>query len=234
MIDQRVETAVQAPFMRYLLRQEDGTYIAKIVEFPGIIAEGDTPDAAMESVDDALQGVVETMLEDHEEIPIPVSEREFSGRLVLRMPPSLHERAAIASKLEGVSLNRYLSNAVAFYVGIGHLPRRSSDLADFVQGVVSTDLPSSTAGTPAMYRSAELAASVPELLILWSRLLPETQSELLRDLRSSYAPLPGGTVSIVGEIDTQEEELVVFWRFLSPEERASFHERVRVLVAADR
>jgi len=35
-----------------------------------------------------------------------------SGRLVLRMPPELHSRAAVAAKSEGKSLNIWVSEAV--------------------------------------------------------------------------------------------------------------------------
>ncbi|AJI94556.1 hicB family protein [Yersinia ruckeri] len=40
--------------------------------------------------------------------PVPLSEKQFSGKLVLRMPPDQHRRLAISAIEEGISLNRYL------------------------------------------------------------------------------------------------------------------------------
>ena len=55
----------------------------------------------------------------------------------LRLLPSVHERASMLARLEGVSLNRLLSNAVSHYVGYlggAHdaAPRRSTPRATAV------------------------------------------------------------------------------------------------------
>ncbi|MBE9077756.1 type II toxin-antitoxin system HicB family antitoxin [Romeria aff. gracilis LEGE 07310] len=53
--------------------------------------------AFRESVDDYL-----AFCEEHGEVP----DKPFSGRLMLRLPPELHRKVDMSSKLEGKSLQR--------------------------------------------------------------------------------------------------------------------------------
>lgn len=126
-VERKIAEIVARPYARLLERGVDGVYTATILEFPGCISEGDTPDEAVRNVDEALAGIVDVMLEDGLPIPEPLGTREYSGRVVLRIPPSLHARAVHVAEREGVSLNRLLSNAVAEYVGakLGNTQRAS-------------------------------------------------------------------------------------------------------------
>ena len=45
--------------------------------------------------------------------PQALAEKNFSGKLVLRMTPEQHRRLAIGAMEEGVSLNRYLCARLA-------------------------------------------------------------------------------------------------------------------------
>lgn len=112
-----IEAIVARPYARVLERGEDGVYTAFMAEVPGCIAEGGTPDQAIAHLDEAFTGIVRSMLRADDDIPDPLATREYSGRLMLRVPPSLHARAALYAALEGVSLNRLLSDAVAEHVG---------------------------------------------------------------------------------------------------------------------
>ncbi len=115
--DEEVERIASQPYARMLIPDiEDGGYVARVLEFPGCISEGDTPNEAIENIEEALRLIVEVMVERGDAIPEPLSTREFSGRLNLRIPPTLHARATERAALEGVSLNRLLSDAVAQYV----------------------------------------------------------------------------------------------------------------------
>lgn len=115
----QAEAAVIAarPYARMLIPDiEDGGYVARVLEFPGCVSEGDAPNDAIENIEDALRLIVESMIERGDAIPEPLADREYSGRLNLRIPPTLHARATERAVLEGVSLNRLLSDAVAQYV----------------------------------------------------------------------------------------------------------------------
>ena len=117
-IEEAVQAAVKAPYSRVLTREEDGGYSASVLELPGCYSGGDTATEAMEMLDEAIELWVEAELEDGHDIPPPSRTVEYSGRLTLRLLPSIHERAALLAQHEGVSLNRYLASAISYYVGL--------------------------------------------------------------------------------------------------------------------
>lgn len=98
---------------------EDGRsgWVADILELPGCISQGDTPDEAVENIMDAMAGWIRVALEDGREIPTPQAESHYSGRFVLRLPASLHAQLARNAEAEGISLNQFVSSALAGAVG---------------------------------------------------------------------------------------------------------------------
>ena len=133
-IEGGVRAAVAAPYTRLFTREEDGGYSTSVLELPGCYSSGDTAQEAMELLDEAIAMWVEAELEDGHDIPPPSRAVEYSGRLTLRLLPSIHERAAVLAQHEGVSLNRYLASAISYYVGLGspqsylHRPRSGGPL----------------------------------------------------------------------------------------------------------
>ncbi|MBM4416052.1 MAG: type II toxin-antitoxin system HicB family antitoxin [Chloroflexi bacterium] len=111
-----VRAAQAAPYNRILVCENDGGYSAEVLEFPGCYASGSTADEAMRDLDEAIATWVRSELEQGHSIPEPIDE-QFSGRVMLRILPSLHRQAAIFARAEGSSLNRFLATAIAFYVG---------------------------------------------------------------------------------------------------------------------
>ena len=112
-----IRAAQLGPYARILTRDEDGRYAAEVLEFPGCFSSGDSAEEAMSNLDEAIEVWVGATLDEGAEVPPPMLHGEFSGRVTLRLLPSVHERAALLARLEGVSLNRLLSNAVSHYVG---------------------------------------------------------------------------------------------------------------------
>lgn len=95
---------------------EGGTYLAHHPDLPGCAAQGDTPDEAVANLDTARRLWIETRLEDGLFIPEPVDD-EPSGRVSLRMTPSLHAELNRVAIRKGVSLNLLLNTILAEYVG---------------------------------------------------------------------------------------------------------------------
>lgn len=118
------------PYTFDLSRGEDGIWTVQVDEFPGAISEGGTPDEAIANGSDALEGVIAVMLERGQSIPEPGETREYSGTLQLRIPPSLHARAAALARRDNVSLNRTLSAAVAYYLGYREASQQQEPDAD--------------------------------------------------------------------------------------------------------
>ena len=107
----RVAEVVSAPYARILRQTEDGVS-AEVLEFPGCYSAGADAASAWEGLEEAMALWVESQLAQGQEIPPPLAEGSYQGRISLRVLPSLHRRAALLSAAEGVSLNRWLSAAV--------------------------------------------------------------------------------------------------------------------------
>ena len=91
-------------------RDDEGEqyWVAEIPDLPGCVADGDTPDEAIESLQEAKRLWIEARLENGHPVPEPTDTRGYSGRLLLRMPKSLHRKLAAQSRREGTSLNLHV------------------------------------------------------------------------------------------------------------------------------
>jgi predicted RNase H-like HicB family nuclease len=115
---------LKKPYTRVLIPDEEsGTFTARIVEFPGCLAQGDSPTDAYERLEAAAESWIEAALEMQQEIPQPASGSGFSGRFALRLPRGLHRQAAQLAELEGTSLNQFIVSTIAEKVGCVNLYR---------------------------------------------------------------------------------------------------------------
>lgn len=101
-----------------LERENDGSWVAEVVEMPGCLAAGDDPTDAVAMLRRSFELWVEDARERGLSVPPPLSTGP-SGRLLLRLPRSLHVRAARAAARDGVSVNAFVTAAVAERVGAG-------------------------------------------------------------------------------------------------------------------
>lgn len=108
---------LKGPYARTLIPEEGGGYSAEILEFPGCYSFGDTPDEAMRNLEDAAANWIEATLAQGQSIPEPSAHHEFSGKFLLRMPPSVQRKAAQLADRERMSLNTYLVSAISAAVG---------------------------------------------------------------------------------------------------------------------
>ena len=116
---------LKEPYSRVLIPDvETGTYTAKIAEFPGCIAQGDTPEEAYRNLEAAAESWIEELLDMGQQVPEPAVNNQYSGRIALRLPKSLHRKAAQLAEREGTSLNQFLVAAIAEQVGSGGLYAR--------------------------------------------------------------------------------------------------------------
>lgn len=112
------------PYSRILVPDSAGRYFAEVLEFPGCFSEGDTPGQAMDNLNEAMEAWIEAALESGQSIPDPVATAGYSGRVLLRLPKSLHREAARRAEMDGVSLNQYLVAAIAARAGADELADR--------------------------------------------------------------------------------------------------------------
>jgi antitoxin HicB len=86
----------------------EGGYVAEIKDLPGCLTQGETLEETIDNIDEAKELWIETVYESGKEIPLPSTEISYSGKLLLRIPKSLHRRLAETAEKEGVSLNQYI------------------------------------------------------------------------------------------------------------------------------
>ena len=68
-------------------------------------------------LEDVAWGWLEAALDKGRAIPEPMENIEFSGKLVLRLPKSLHKKASRAAERDGISLNQFIVSSLAQQVG---------------------------------------------------------------------------------------------------------------------
>ena len=124
----RIEQLLKKPYSRILIPDDDsGTFAAEILEFPGCIAQGDTPDQAYSNLEEAATGWVESALDLGQEIPDPFLNQGFSGKIALRLPRSIHRQAALLAQRDNTSLNQFLLAAISERVGAASLYARMAE-----------------------------------------------------------------------------------------------------------
>lgn len=105
------------PYARRLVPDPSGGYVATIQEFPGLVAEGDSADEALQSLEVAAEDWIASCLETGRAIPEPVALGGYSGKIALRIPRGLHKRSVEMASSEGSSLNQWLTTAISHYLG---------------------------------------------------------------------------------------------------------------------
>ena len=88
-------------------------WVAEVVELPGCISQGESPDEAVVRVRDAMSGWISVALEDDLDIPEPSDSSPYSGQFRVRLPKGLHAAISRAAAREGVSLNQFVTGALA-------------------------------------------------------------------------------------------------------------------------
>ncbi len=109
------------PYHFAIARDEDAAgddaWVARVEELEGCEARGRTPQEAAANVRGALEAWIAPALARGQQIPAPRAAATHSGRLLLRMAPTLHAELARAAEREDVSLNQFVSSALAGAVG---------------------------------------------------------------------------------------------------------------------
>lgn len=130
----KVDDYLKLPYTRSVIPQPDGSFHAEILEFPGCIATGETPEEAYRVLEEVAESWIEASIEVGRTIPPPLESHDYSGKTVVRMPRSLHRKAAIVAQRNGVSLNHFIVSAIG--VAIGQSDERPGRTAQVAQNAV--------------------------------------------------------------------------------------------------
>jgi predicted RNase H-like HicB family nuclease len=88
-------------------------YVVEIKELQGCLTQAETLDEAIANINEARQLWVETAYENGDDIPLPSTDDTYSGRLLVRIPKSLHRRLTEKARAENVSLNQYIMSVLS-------------------------------------------------------------------------------------------------------------------------
>jgi antitoxin HicB len=113
------ESYLDQPYHIELVRESGpgGGWSARIEELADCVAHGSTHDEAVLRVEEAMRAWITDAQAHGREIPRPRAPGRHSGRLLVRMPQSLHGDLARAAEREEVSLNQFITGALASAIG---------------------------------------------------------------------------------------------------------------------
>jgi len=114
------------PYPVTLVHEDNDQWVATIDALPGCSGRGPTPDEAVERAAEAMTIWLASARRDGKDIPEPKTAQSHSGRLLLRMPQTLHAELARVAEREKVSLNQFITDVLAGALGwrtTGQKPR---------------------------------------------------------------------------------------------------------------
>lgn len=118
--DRTVERYLALPYHVTLVRDgdgENGPWVAQVEELAGCTSRAETAEQAASGIQQAMSDWISEALREGREVPEPKPVDEHSGRLLLRMPRTLHAELTRLAEREGVSLNQFITDALASAVG---------------------------------------------------------------------------------------------------------------------
>jgi antitoxin HicB len=108
------------PYKVEIIHDEDG-WFAKVLDLPGCMTWANSYEELKPMIEDAKLGWIEDALEHGDPVPEPRNNKDFSGKVNLRMPKSLHRDLTRQAEDEGVSLNQLMVAYLARGLGRGSI-----------------------------------------------------------------------------------------------------------------
>lgn len=93
--------------------EDDGEYVGLCTEFMSLSWLDESPEAALIGIRNVVSDVVADLEENGEQIPVPIANRNYSGKFMVRIPPDTHRILALQAAEAGISLNRLASSKLS-------------------------------------------------------------------------------------------------------------------------
>jgi predicted RNase H-like HicB family nuclease len=117
-LKQAIEKYLELPYTFTVAKDTDGDcepyFYAQVNELPGCVSDGKTAEEALRNIKDSMYDWIETALINGDRVPEP---NQCSGKFSVRIPPSLHQDLINKTHREGVSINQFITTAIARAVG---------------------------------------------------------------------------------------------------------------------
>ncbi len=98
---------------------EYGEYAGRCIELPWLSQWAPTMQNAIASVEQAVDAYIAECEAAGQDVPPPLTERQFSGKFVVRTSPALHARLTVEAAEQNVSLNHWVVQKLADRPPIG-------------------------------------------------------------------------------------------------------------------
>ncbi len=85
---------------------EDEAHIGTVAELPSLSWVAETQIDAMTGVVALVEDVLQDMLSNNEPLPEAISDRQYSGKFMVRLTPEAHRQLATDAAEQNVSINR--------------------------------------------------------------------------------------------------------------------------------
>jgi antitoxin HicB len=105
-IEAQVQEIMKRPYRKVISGDADEGFLIQVPDLPGCMTAGETMEEAVTMLQEAMALWLTVALEDGLPIPEPTPVPEYSGRLLVRMPKTLHQRLIERAEVEGVSANQ--------------------------------------------------------------------------------------------------------------------------------
>lgn len=130
--------------LKAISKEDGGGWLAEINELKGCIADGENKSEALENLETAKRLWIETALKRKITIPLPEKDdfEDYSGKLTLRMPKSLHQKISQMASKEDISINQYILSTISFNLGQKELLNKIESLQSERRSInIKVDLP---------------------------------------------------------------------------------------------
>jgi len=115
-IEAQTRAIMRRPYRKVISGDDEEGYLSEVPDLPGCMTAGETVAEAVAMLDEAMLLWIGAALEHGNAIPEPSSGHEYNGRLLVRMPKTLHRRLIERAQDEGVSANQLAVVLLAKYL----------------------------------------------------------------------------------------------------------------------
>ncbi len=108
MVRKSLEDYLSLEYPFHVIADPDGGYVVEFPDLPGCLTQVDSLEELPAMVEEARRIWITTAYEHGMDISLPSQPEEYSGKINLRVPRTLHRSLAGAAERQGVSLNQYV------------------------------------------------------------------------------------------------------------------------------
>ena len=125
-LEKSLEYYVGLSYPVEIQKAHEGGFVVSIPDLPGCIMQVENWEEAESSIEEVRKVWLRAAYEDGVTIPLPKTEKEYSGKFVLRIPKSIHRNLDKRAEDEGVSLNALLISMISQSLSIQKIEKAPS------------------------------------------------------------------------------------------------------------